>query len=216
MFLSRFTINPARRGARKLLGSPHAMHAAVLCAFPPPEESVAAPSRVLWRVDTAGHSAQLLVLSPESPDFTHLVEQAGWPTADREPWQVRVYDGLLDRIATDQTWAFRLRANPTKTDPRTHQRFAHVTAGQQRDWLLRRAEAHGFEIRTHDGEPSVVVADRERRVFQRGDTSVTLVTVRYDGLLKVLDAELFRTTLVAGIGPAKGYGCGLLTVVQPS
>lgn len=216
MFLSRFTINPARRSARKLLGSPHAMHAAVLCAFPPPAKSVATASRVLWRVDSAGHSVQLLVLSPESPDFTHLVEQAGWPTADREPWQVRVYDGLLDRIASDQRWAFRLRANPTRTDPRTHQRFAHVTADQQRDWLLRRAAALGFEVCTHDGEPSVVVADRERRVFRRGDTSVTLVTARYEGILKVLDADTFRATLVAGIGPAKGYGCGLLTVVQPS
>ncbi|MEW2132979.1 type I-E CRISPR-associated protein Cas6/Cse3/CasE [Streptomyces sp. NPDC005435] len=34
MFLSRFRINTARPGARRLLSSPQAMHAAVMSSFP--------------------------------------------------------------------------------------------------------------------------------------------------------------------------------------
>ncbi|MEU0744125.1 type I-E CRISPR-associated protein Cas6/Cse3/CasE, partial [Streptomyces sp. NPDC006134] len=34
MFLSRFRVNTARPGARRLLSSPQAMHAAVMSSFP--------------------------------------------------------------------------------------------------------------------------------------------------------------------------------------
>ncbi len=34
MFLTRFRVNTARSGARRLLSSPQAMHAAVMSSFP--------------------------------------------------------------------------------------------------------------------------------------------------------------------------------------
>ncbi|WEV73650.1 type I-E CRISPR-associated protein Cas6/Cse3/CasE [Bifidobacterium sp. ESL0798] len=41
---------------------------------------------------------------------------------------------------------------------------------------------------------------------------MTISTALFDGLLEVADAEKFRHALCFGVGRAKGFGCGLLTV----
>lgn len=237
MFLTRFAINPARRGARRLLGSPHAMHAAVEAAFPPAagtdgdplDELVGDPpdagsssrpdgGRVLWRVDEADHRAVLYVLSPTRPDCTHLVEQAGWPSDPR--WDTRSYAPLLDRLDKGQHWAFRLTANPTKSarlgDGQRSQRVGHVTAAQQRDWFLQRAGGWGFTVpTTTNGDPAVLITGRRVRAFRRGADRVEISTAVFDGRLVIDDPDTLRAALVRGLGPAKGYGCGLLTLARP-
>ena len=222
MFLSRFGINPARRGARFLLGNPQAMHAAVMSAFPPNQPGP--DGRVLWRVDRDGHAATLYIVSPAEPDLTHLVEQAGWATAT---WDTRDYAQLLGRIQPDQRWAFRLQANPVKQsmDPLTKgKRLPHVTPAQQGQWLADRAERNGFAIETaEDGSPQLQVSARTKSAFGRNDphhpeskATVTLVRAQFDGILRVTDRNLFQTALTAGIGRAKAYGCGLMTIITPA
>jgi len=44
---------------------------------------------------------------------------------------------------------------------------------------------------------------------------VSLVTASFEGLVIIADADLLRATLVSGLGRAKGYGCGLLTLAPP-
>ena len=44
---------------------------------------------------------------------------------------------------------------------------------------------------------------------------VTLLSVAYEGLLTVTDAEAFRHTLTEGVGRGKAYGMGLLTIIRP-
>src|SRR5690606_28978905 len=64
VYLTRFRMNTARRGAQKLLSSPQAMHAAVLASFPEPPTGGDGP-RVLWRVDETRHArAVLYIASP--------------------------------------------------------------------------------------------------------------------------------------------------------
>ncbi len=46
--------------------------------------------------------------------------------------------------------------------------------------------------------------------------AVTLTTVTYDGILQITDADAFRRALTNGIGHAKAYGCGLLTLAAAS
>lgn len=214
MYLTKFPINRVRRGALKLLGSPQAMHAAVLSAFPP----TPAPSegRVLWRVDRDGPSTVLYLLSPSRPDLTHLVEQAGWPASDAEPWQTRSYETLLARLTVGQEWAFRLRANPVKAAKDIGKRVPHVTVDQQIGWLQSRCEGHGFTIPDGQFGPAVTVTERGVVSFGRAGGRVTLATAQFDGLLVIKDLEAFRSALMNGIGRAKGYGCGLLTIVRPT
>lgn len=216
MILTRTHLNGPRPGARKLLGSPRAMHAAVLAGFSPGTD----PGRVLWRVDEAGSPAPVLyVVSKTVPDLTHVDEQAGWPS--RRMAESAPYDGFLAQLAAGQTWAFRTTVNPTHRVLRNGrwQVLAHVTVAQQTRWLQDRAESLGVRwasSRDDDPDaPSFVLAGRSVRSFKREKATVTLAMATFDGLLEVTDADLLRSALIGGIGRGKAYGCGLMTLARP-
>lgn len=218
MFLTRFRVNTARRGARKLLASPQAMHAAVLCGFAEPATGGGQP-RTLWRLDGGDHGQLLYIVSPDKPDLTHLVEQAGWPTT--ETWQTRDYADFLAALRIGQQWAFRLTANPVHNGRLPHRpntkRVGHVTVEQQRQWLLSRAERAGFQVTAAEsGEPDLTVHRRQTYTFNRDGRRVTLRVATYDGQLEITNADALRTVLTSGLGHAKAYGCGLLTLARPS
>lgn len=220
MFLTRFEVNPARREARALLATPNALHAAVLAGFPADGEAAGPEGRLLWRLDQEQPKVLLYVVSQAPPDLTHLVESAGWPTT--QGWETRDYSGMLRSLSRGERWAFRLTANPTRSGKRSAnstqtQRFGHLTSSQQVSWLLARAEANGFVVPdTALGVPEVIVQRRTTARFARQGQTVTLSTVVFEGLLEVLDGERLARSLVCGIGPAKAYGCGLLTLARPS
>jgi CRISPR system Cascade subunit CasE len=222
MYLTRCEINPVARGARKLLGSPQAMHAAVLAAF---HAGSGDTGRVLWRVDQDRKHTWLYLVSSAEPDLTHLIDQAGWPTT--QTWQTRDYDTLLARLEAGQEWAFRLRANPTRSvrdgSRGRGKRVAHVTVAQQMDWLVHRAPSLGIAVGKQE-EPSLVLSGRGVDQFQRrfddaarGGPSwgqVTVAWAQFDGTLTVVDPDALRAALTGGVGSAKAYGCGLLTLAR--
>lgn len=201
-----------------MLASPQRIHAAVLSGFPDHHDG----DRVLWRLDrTARHDVSLLVVSPTSPDLTHLVEQAGWPTRPDATWETHSYDQFLARLEADQSWAFRLRANPVvrRRDSAGKTRTAPLTLQGQQEWLLARAERVGVGFAEDDaGFPSFRVADRKAESFTRVNAEhgrqVSIVTAQFDGVLEVTDPDRLRDALTSGIGRAKAYGCGLLTLAR--
>jgi CRISPR system Cascade subunit CasE len=92
-------------------------------------------------------------------------------------------------------------------------------------WLLQRQENAGFKIarrsastdpRDELDEHQVIVHNRRELAFKKKGTQkpVTLVTVTYDGRLEITDPEAFRRALTHGIGKAKAYGCGLMTLAK--
>ena len=225
MYISRMPLNLARFDAKRLVGSPYRMHAAVESSFPPDSARVTEEGRVLWRIDysEADHSAWLYVVSPDRPDFSHIIEQAGWPT--HMQWETTDYSQLLNRIAIGQQWQFRLRANPArkaatdrvKDSPRKPEeiigkRQAFVTANQQMEWLMKRSDQNGFTVLQEECGPALRVVQRQKERFERNGATVTLATAVFKGQLEVTDAEALRRALCHGIGHAKGFGCGLLTL----
>ncbi|MFH8343057.1 type I-E CRISPR-associated protein Cas6/Cse3/CasE [Streptomyces sp. AM6-12] len=250
MFLTRFRVNTARPGARRLLSSPQAMHAAVMSSFPAllPTDTPSGGPRVLWRLDhTARAEVVLYIVSPDRPDLTHLVEQAGWPAAAAaDPahpgWQTRPYAPLLDRLGTGDQWAFRLTANPVhharRKDDEPTKRTAHITPIHQMGWLLKRQETCGFRVlekpdakrllphgtthtkQPHHGDhyeltvhnPRPLAFNKHHTTSPRADRPVSLLTVTFDGHLEITDPQALRRALTQGIGKAKAYGCGLLTL----
>ncbi|MEE1740140.1 type I-E CRISPR-associated protein Cas6/Cse3/CasE [Streptomyces sp. BE147] len=234
MYLTRFRVNTGRSGARQLLGSPHRLHGAVNMSFPTPPPRDGSGPRVLWRVDRNGISETLLyITSPTRPDLTHLVEQAGWPASDEPGWTTFAYEQFLTALRAGDTWGFRLTANPVhnirhqflKEGERT-KRAAHRTTPHQTRWLLQRQETSGFEIvqkpverqlLEQGDEYELIVRDRIPLQFHRApakpsrnDVQITKVT--FDGRLRITDPERFRRTLTHGLGKAKAYGCGLMTL----
>lgn len=231
-YLSRVWLNPLRSGAQRLARNPQTMHATLLGGI----SRQPVTERVLWRLEQRPHRLAVLVLSETAPSWEHLVEQAGWPSSDEPQALVKPYEPLLDQVSRGREFAFLLRANPaasTKTpdapsvrqkerlaEPRSRGiRVAHRTAEHQLTWLTDRVGTWGFSIPdSAAGAPAVRVAARDRLVFRKrqGDGApVTLQTATWDGLLRVEDPDLARRTLLAGVGPAKAYGLGLLTLAAP-
>ncbi|MEV5680456.1 type I-E CRISPR-associated protein Cas6/Cse3/CasE [Streptomyces sp. NPDC052179] len=234
MYLTRFRVNTGRSDARQLLGSPHRLHGAVNMSFPTRPARDGSGPRVLWRVDRDGASETLLyIVSPTRPDLTHLVEQAGWPASDEPGWTSFAYEKFLSALGVGDTWGFRLTANPVhnvrhqylKEGERT-KRAAHRTTQHQMQWLLQRQEKSGFEIilkpverrlLEQGDEYELIVRDRIPLQFHRppakpSSNDVQITKVTFDGRLRVTDPELFRRTLTHGLGKAKAYGCGLMTL----
>ena len=106
-----------------------------------------------------------------------------------------------------------MQANPTHSEfageGKRGKVYAHVTVRQQEEWLLGKAEKCGFAL----SEKHFHVIGNDALRFNRQGGTVTIGVAVYEGVLRVIDGELFKNILVNGIGRAKAYGCGLLTVM---
>jgi CRISPR system Cascade subunit CasE len=210
MYLSRVELDPLRRETMLALASLEPLHAVVETAF----GGGASGERKLWRLDNLGDTLHLLLVSPRQPDLAHIVEQFGRP-GEGQAGESRDYDPFLERLAPGQTWHFRLRANPVFSQKGNGEKrgklCARFTVEQQKQWLRNRAEKNGFTLNEHF---ELVVRDTKKfhKKFQGEGKLVTLVTATFEGILTVTDAVLLRAALVNGIGRAKAYGCGLLTL----
>jgi len=169
------------------------------------------------------------------------IEQGRWPgfyVVSAQPpvdpsglWRtsVKMYEPLL---SVGERLAFSLRANPvvTRTASETGKRCRHDVvmdakrqlkeSAQERPplpeivwqagwrWLQAQAERRGFQVqRAH------IDSYRQHRLRKPGAKEpIRYSTLDFDGLLTVTEPELFRQALYGGIGPAKGFGCGLLLI----
>jgi CRISPR system Cascade subunit CasE len=166
----------------------------------------------------------------------------GWPTfytvSQREPqnasgmWEVTPKE-YRPNLRTGQRLGFTLCANPirSKRDENKRQHRHDVIMEAKLEikkrseninmpdivqehgvrWLLDRAESHGFSV-----SPEGIRADgyQQHSIFKgKGNQQITFSTVDFSGILTVIDPAVFiEKCLFDGIGPAKGFGCGLMLV----
>ena len=207
MFLSRIALNPDERNTMFALHSSNIFHGALESCFPGERK------RRLWRLDRLNGALYILILSDEDPNLSPFCKQFGLA---ENAWETKDYDLLLKRLATGTLWRFRLTANSRKRgisnqDGVTGKIYAHVTTKHQKEWLLERAEKHGFQI----SEDSFDVVESQWKQFhKKAEHKITIFSVTYEGILKITDVDLFRKALTEGIGHAKAYGMGLLTVTR--
>lgn len=120
------------------------------------------------------------------------------------------------RPASGQRLAFLLTANPIKTiideqlvakpDKKSNKcRVPLLKEEEQLGWLSRKlADAADVESST--------VLPHSPLYFRKGNRGGKLLTVTFEGILQVRDGSVLSTHLANGIGPAKGFGCGLMLV----
>jgi CRISPR system Cascade subunit CasE len=93
------------------------------------------------------------------------------------------------------------------------------------DWLTRRGKDAGFRLLTARLEPAgrdVPVARADPSPGMRGERPaadgrgrgerLSFGTALFEGVLEVEDPDRLREAIAAGIGPAKAFGCGLLSI----
>lgn len=84
-------------------------------------------------------------------------------------------------------------------------------------WLGKRLERAGFSLDRHESknhERELVVtctAYRQHRV-RKGKQMITISTLDCEGVGTVTDPVAFSSLLENGLGPAKGFGCGLMLI----
>jgi CRISPR system Cascade subunit CasE len=175
-------------------------------------------NRVLYRVE--GMDAPVVIVQAEARPNTAVLP------SDYTRAAIRVRDDLaqaFSSIQNGQRLYFRLRANVTKKLATQQQsngkRVAITDAGEQVAWLLRKGQQAGFVVLSDpfaiDGYAMTVIDEGKSHGVKRNHTTpnkLTHVGVRYEGTLEVIDASLFADALRNGIGSAKAYGFGLLSV----
>jgi CRISPR system Cascade subunit CasE len=187
--------------ARRKLLDAYDWHQLVWDAFPGRAEE---PRDFLTRVDRNERERQvrLLVVSPRPP-----VRPATWPNAPTA-WQTRE---ITPSFFAHRHYRFELRANPTRRDNASRKRLPLRTRAEQTAWLQRKAAQSGFTV----DEASLQILPEGRewfRIEKRGQTGFHH-SVEYAGILTVTDREAFQTAFSKGIGSAKSFGFGLLSLV---
>lgn len=168
--------------------------------------------RKLWRIDTLMNKSYLLILSVSKPNLTELLKQFGYEDAIG---QTKEYNRLLNQIEEKSVWHFRLVANPVhsiKTGNGRGKVVAHVSEHYQLEWLNNQAIKKGFCIVSD----TACVKESNWKIFNKRNSNkrVRILAVTFEGILRVEDVEVFKNTLLNGIGRGKAYGMGLLTIVR--
>jgi CRISPR system Cascade subunit CasE len=226
MFLTRAFLDSSCRAVRADIASPSSLHKTVMRAFP--NDAGPEPRRalgVLHRLDElSGGRVVLLIQSRVPPDPGRWPPgyaldlggdiDMGFSNIGDNP-AIRDVTAEHARIAVGQRFRFRLRGNTTRCidtksaegGTRRSGRRVPVRGDEERlKWLKRQADAAGFSV---EGG-AVRVTELRARSGRPGEPS--LAGADFDGLLFVADAARFRQGLATGLGRAKAFGFGLLSI----
>lgn len=236
MYLSRVTLNARSRDTRRWLSDRHQMHRVVMSGFPDLSDGTPrAQMGILFRVEPMLEPPYIAVLVQSRIEPVWHIESDAIVAID-PPMPL---GPLLTSAEAGSRYRFRLRANPTRrvhkrallaADPNRSRAAPEKTgaAGKrvelrreedQLAWLAGRGDHSGFVLVTArllpaDREvPAVAAAPVEKlsgKNFHGGQLSFG--TILFEGVLEVTEADRFREAIALGIGPAKAYGCGLLSI----
>lgn len=177
-----------------------------------------------------------LVQSVTQPDWSvlppgYLTRRDAWDAAWNDETSAVPVKPTADRyrvLEAGDLLRFRLRANPTK---KIHTTAENHTPGKKPtgangtrkplvqdelpEWLARKATMHGFHVLEVRDQPDPISGKEQvgRKPSESpGHRQMTHAAVLFEGVLRVTDPDLFRTALWQGIGSAKAYGFGLLSI----
>ncbi|MFE7409384.1 type I-E CRISPR-associated protein Cas6/Cse3/CasE [Streptomyces laurentii] len=213
-WLTRLRLNPASKAVQHDLRDTAALHRRVMTLAPDGlGDSPRARSGLLFRLDHDGAGAPvLLVQTRTAPDPLRL--PAGYAQV-----QTRDISPLLAALRPGLTVHYRLlgnaikRCGPNSTEGRWKQAIAlHGPDAEQ--WWATRAHQAGLTLHTIQADsPDTLSARHGSARAPRGDkVAVHHKGTRFDGTATIHDAQALRHALLHGIGRAKSYGCGLLSL----
>lgn len=234
--LSRLMLDPMSRRVQTELAKPYEMHRTLCHAFPDLSDDEWKAARVLFRADDDGGRLSLLVQSQTAPDWDAFVEPLNGRYLLGEPavksWKPHFEEG--------QSLRFRLQANPVyapkASGAKNGTRRGLYREAERLDWLRRQGQQHGFALplvettlKRTDDKPVVfrgresdeftldlplceIVDLNDGRRFALPTQNNQFSAALFDGELTVTNAADFAKAVENGIGKAKGFGFGLLSV----
>lgn len=222
MYLSRLLLNPRSRQVQREMADPYNLHKTIMCAFDPKREQAVVLHRL--EIHSQTNLPMLLVQSREQPDWSKLPNRDYLLPADPfDPTPNPAVKTFDLHLRPSQMLRFRLTANPTIKKVRRNDkgqrlhsnRVPLVHEDQQLTWLTNKAQQHGFHIlNTTITQPQkqTMWQSKPKPTDGTKQPPITLYTVQFNGHLQITDAAKFLTAVQTGIGPARAFGCGLLSL----
>jgi len=189
--------HPTVARAVRRLGDSEQMHRTVMALFADgladDREAARAAAGILYRVDNPANRSPRLLVQHRCPLKAGL---AGPPLqqADLGP--------LLTALRPGMAVHFRAVLNAVRSQTATGKRLAVTDEVDLVGW--------GLDRFTGAGLGDVQLADRPKT--ELGHAKRALCTAHYDGIGTITDAERLREAVQNGLGRARAYGCGLLSL----
>lgn len=224
MYLSLLIPNMHNTQARRDMRQPYDLHRTLITRVFGANNAAArgsgAESDVLFRIEVEP-APTVLVQSRTRADWSALEALCD---ANAQPYLGR---GVQSKevelnLHAGQKLAFRLSASPTRRAGNSYaghpsirigDRIALLEEEEQLRWLSRKFEGDG--ARAGGFRVLQAVASREERVVQKihdGADRLSFLRVQFDGVVEVMNAAAALQMVQAGVGTAKGNGCGLLSL----
>ena len=198
MYLSKIEVNPMNRLGRKDLADPYELHRTIMRAFPSVEDG--GPGRVLFRLEGEPERPIVIVQSTTEAKWDSLPLVEGYLNSPP------IQKSFNPEFVAGQILRFRLRANPTVK--REGKRLFLFDYEDQVNWLKRKATNGGFSVIQLTG----VRSKTGPLSPGQGKNEMTLGAALFDGILRIEDPVNFKSTIESGVGSAKGFGFGLLSL----
>lgn len=208
IYLSQLTLNPRSRMAQSESHNPYQLHRTLMQGFGDNVKREDANLLHRLEINSSTGALTLLAQSTVEPDWGALTE-AGQGHYLLSPPKCKSVDLHLEN---GRALRFRLVANPTVKKVRRAENGARKNSNRvpmlceacQLSWLYKKARQHGFKIMDAYVSQSTTLNARKQ--------AIKLFTAQFDGLLEITDSDKFADALQSGIGPAKAFGCGLLSL----
>ena len=202
LYYSRLQLNPTHPQVIADARNPYNLHHVTASPFTGRHPELC---RVLWRLD----GSQVLIQSTQPPNsWDTVLQRDGYLDAPPETKALNV------QLRAGQVFAFRLLANPArrvKSHPDAKAPVLALETPEEREqWLKGHLERSGMRLLASQETSRQVVSFRKR-----DDHRVTLARVLYDGFLAIENPETASAAIAAGIGRAKAFGCGMLSLAPP-
>lgn len=218
MYLSELSFNPGTSGEN--IGfldfkRPYSHHQWIWKCFEDESNIGLEQADFLFRLDVISNIPKVYLLSKRSPKQKIL------------NWIVKTRDFSCEARPGD-LFQFSLRANPVITRGSPEKRARHDVimhakklAREQENaneleeidkaakaWLAKRASKLGVELL----EETVEYSNYCQVKMRDENKLISLSTLDYRGVFRVVDGEQLSVSIQQGIGPAKAFGCGLMLI----
>ena len=201
MYLTQLSLNRLDRKTMKMLTDVYKLHQTILQGFSAYQNC----DRVLFRVEPEERNAlvSVLIQSTLEPDWSLFkgINQ-GVVSVKTKEFSPQLLPGDFLR--------FRLRANPTVC--REGKRYGLIRDESLREWLTKKEAKIGAKF------IDIVSMDEGYINGNKNDGQtrhrVNLKVARFEGVVRVTSPDFFVHALKNGIGPAKAFGCGLLSIAR--
>jgi CRISPR system Cascade subunit CasE len=209
MYLSKLSLDPKHAQVQSEVANRYELHRTLTAQFPGKKRK---DIGLLYRIELPDQyrfqPITLLIQTQIEPDWRNIYDR----DMLIKPPQVKVF---TTNFSKSEKFYFRLLGNPTarrKQPDGSRKRVGLYDREDQQDWILRKAQYGGFKIISLQLADLGLIESSKKKNNQT--FHIKHLAVKYEGLLQIIDTDKFTKSFVTGIGSAKAFGFGLLSLAK--